>query len=128
MKVGDFIKTPRFRTVEIKGILTSEQAKKQGFTEPTHYEDLRYKILGKSISHNRMVFAAVITNKKDSASHDGGKGELTMNEITHVGNYWNDKSGRGDYILQNQWQIVLNFRFNRRRNTRLLGSCRRKRI
>lgn len=59
MNVGDRIYTPRFCTVIIKEILTPEEAYENGYTEPTHYKDSDYKILGKSTGLNHMVFAAV---------------------------------------------------------------------
>jgi len=69
MKAGDFIETPRFLMVKIKDVLTPEQARKQGFTEPTHYKDSRYKILGKNLGDNRMAFVAVILDREDSILH-----------------------------------------------------------
>lgn len=58
MKVGDHIYTPRFCTVRINEVFESEnEAIENGYTEPTHYRG-EYKILGKSIGMNRMVFAA----------------------------------------------------------------------
>lgn len=59
MKKGDYIFTPRFCTVKIEQVLSKEAAREHGFTEPTHYRDNQYEILGKSIGLNRMVFAAV---------------------------------------------------------------------
>jgi hypothetical protein len=58
MKKGDRVNTPRFLTVKIEDVLNPEQAREQGYTEPTHY-DGEYRILGKSTGLNRMVFAAV---------------------------------------------------------------------
>jgi hypothetical protein len=59
MKIGDFIRTPRFCTVKINEMFDSvKAARAEGYTEPTHYEG-EYEILGKHIGINRMVFAAV---------------------------------------------------------------------
>jgi len=63
MKKGDWVQTPRFCGVRIEDVLTPEQAREQGYTEPTHY-DGKYEILGKSTGLNRMVFAAVTTQIK----------------------------------------------------------------
>lgn len=59
MEKGNIIKTPRFLNVEIKEILLKDEAKKEGYTEPTHYVDNEYEIMGKHIGVNRMIFAAV---------------------------------------------------------------------
>ena len=60
MKKGDYIVTPRFCTVKIEKVCKSRNtAYKQGFIEPTHYENFEYDILGKHIGINRMIFAAV---------------------------------------------------------------------
>ena len=37
MEKGNIIKTPRFLNVEIKEILLKDEAKKEGYTEPTHF-------------------------------------------------------------------------------------------
>ena len=56
-KVGDKIETPRFLTVQIAETFDSvTEAYNAGFKEPTHYMG-EFKILGKSIDTNRMVFA-----------------------------------------------------------------------
>lgn len=58
---GDYVKTPRFMTVTISDVLTKDEARVQGFIEPTHYwDDPDYDILGKHTGINRMIFAAVI--------------------------------------------------------------------
>lgn len=63
MKKGDRIHTPRFLTVTIDRVLTREEARQQGFTEPTHYGgDSTYDVPGKITKPNHMIFAAV---KKD---------------------------------------------------------------
>lgn len=60
MTVGDRAMTPRFCTVKIEAVFTStKEARKNGYTEPTHYHKDGYTILGKSTSINHMVFAAV---------------------------------------------------------------------
>lgn len=64
MNQGDYIYTPRFCNVRISEVLSQEAAQDAGFTEPTHYEDGTYKILGKSIGYNRMIFAAVKKQNK----------------------------------------------------------------
>lgn len=59
MKIGDWIYTPRFCKVRIDEIFdTIAKAYKEGYTEPTHYIDTEYKILGKSLDGYHMVFAA----------------------------------------------------------------------
>lgn len=60
MKIGETIRTPRFCNVTISAIFSSEEnAQEDGFCEPTHYNNVDYKILGKHIDTNRMIFAAV---------------------------------------------------------------------
>ena len=63
MKKGDWVNTPRFLKVQIEDVLTPEQAREQGYTEPTHY-DGEYSILGKHTGINRMIFAAVCKDTK----------------------------------------------------------------
>ena len=58
MKKGDWVNTPRFLKVKIEDVLTPEQAREQGYTEPTHYQG-EYDIRGKHIGTNRMQFAAI---------------------------------------------------------------------
>lgn len=59
IKKGDYVRTPRFCTVQIETVFQNEEAaREQGYTEPTHYDDGAFGILGKSIGENRMVFAA----------------------------------------------------------------------
>ena len=59
IKVNDKIKTPRFLTVRISEIFeTVEEARQNGYYEPTYYLDDSITVLGKSIGVNRMVFAA----------------------------------------------------------------------
>jgi len=60
MKKGDRVYTPRFCTVRIEKVCRSERtARKQGYTEPTYYDNPDYAVLGKSIGLNRMIFAGV---------------------------------------------------------------------
>ncbi len=60
MKKGDYIRTPRFCTVQIaKTCRSLASARKQGFVEPTHYKDTMYEVYGKNIGTNRMIFAGV---------------------------------------------------------------------
>lgn len=60
IKKGDYIMTPRFCSVEIKKVFKSrDAARKQGYTEPTHYESYDYDILGKHTGPNMMIFAAI---------------------------------------------------------------------
>lgn len=63
MKKGDYVSTPRFCTVKIEDVFETEQdAKMNGYTEPTHYKyqySDGYDILGKHTDLNRMNFAAV---------------------------------------------------------------------
>jgi hypothetical protein len=59
IKAGDYVKTPRFLRVEIQKVFKSEaNARKQGYTEPTHYDNDKYGIAGKHKGTNRMEFAA----------------------------------------------------------------------
>ena len=61
MKIGDYIDTPRFCKVKIEKVFGCEAtARKFGFTEPTHYKDGKYGILGKHTGPNQMIFAAYI--------------------------------------------------------------------
>lgn len=59
MKKGDYVYTPRFCTVRINEVYdTREEAAKNGYTEPTHYNG-DYEILGKSLDMYHMKFAAI---------------------------------------------------------------------
>ena len=59
LKKGQYVLTPRFCTVKIDKVFRSrENAAKAGYTEPTHYRDDDYGVVGKSIGINRMTFAA----------------------------------------------------------------------
>lgn len=59
MKIGDYVRTPRFLNVKIsKMFQTENEARKNGFTETTHYwNDPEYGVLGKMTDLNQMVFA-----------------------------------------------------------------------
>lgn len=60
MKKGDWVNTPRFCAVQVEKIFKkAETARKQGFCEPTHYNDWQYDIWGKHTGKNTMVFAAI---------------------------------------------------------------------
>lgn len=60
IKQGDYVKTPRFLNVRIEKVFNNEaEARKEGYKEASHYEDERYKIEGKHIGENRMLFAAI---------------------------------------------------------------------
>lgn len=62
MKIGDFVYTPRFCTVQIKEIFASEaEARAAGYREPTYYSG-EYIILGKSLDMYHMEFAAIPKN------------------------------------------------------------------
>lgn len=59
MKIGDIIYTPRFCTVRIKEIFENkEAARKNGYEEPTYYDDPEWGIVGKSLDMYHMAFAA----------------------------------------------------------------------
>ena len=59
MKKGDLVMTPRFCTVRIEKVFRSrENALKAGFTEPTHFKDYEYDVVGKSLDLYHMEFAA----------------------------------------------------------------------
>jgi starvation-inducible outer membrane lipoprotein len=60
MKKGDYIYTPRFCSCKIAEIYEDrDTARRDGFTEPTHYEGSEYDIKGKSTGINHMIFAAI---------------------------------------------------------------------
>ncbi|MEG1884522.1 MAG: hypothetical protein RR224_12525 [Clostridia bacterium] len=59
MKKGDWIDTPRFCKVQLDKVFQNEaNAKKAGYTEPTHTRITGYEIVGKSIDMYHMTFAA----------------------------------------------------------------------
>lgn len=59
MKKGDYVNTPRFLRVRIEHVFSTEKkAREQGYTEPTHFIDDDYGILGKSLDLYHMKFAA----------------------------------------------------------------------
>ena len=59
LKPGDVVRTPRFLNVQIKEIFDSaDMARAAGYTEPTHFVDETYEILGRSLDMYHMVFAA----------------------------------------------------------------------
>ena len=63
MKKGDFIHTPRFSRVEITKVFKNEgNARQAGFTEPTHYRDWKYGVLGKHTGPDTMIFAGYRKN------------------------------------------------------------------
>ena len=56
---GDIIRTPRFLNVKIEEVFESpEKARAAGYTEPTHFADEHYEVLGKSLDMYHMAFAA----------------------------------------------------------------------
>lgn len=60
MKTNERIYTPRFATVTVEKIFESKkEARQEGYTEPTYYNENGYTILGKSTGWNEMVFAGV---------------------------------------------------------------------
>lgn len=53
--------TPRFCNVTLEAVYgTEKELRAAGYTEPTHYQNDRYVIRGKSTGFNRMVFAAAV--------------------------------------------------------------------
>jgi hypothetical protein len=59
MERGEFVWTPRFCSVGINAVYSSEQELRDaGFTEPTGYKSDDYVVLGKSTGLNMMSFAA----------------------------------------------------------------------
>lgn len=59
MKKGDRVYTPRFCTVKLDKVFRNEaNARKAGYTEPTHTDIDGYGILGKTIDAYHMTFAA----------------------------------------------------------------------
>lgn len=64
MEINDIIYTPRFCSVRIDAIYENiADARKDGYTEPTHYHKDGYTILGKNTSPNHMVFAGAKESK-----------------------------------------------------------------
>lgn len=60
VKKGDMVSTPRFCTVKIEEVFTTtEEARKNGYTEPTHYRG-DFEVLGKSLDVYHMEFAAAL--------------------------------------------------------------------
>lgn len=60
VSVGDYIETPRFLRARIEDVFYSlEAAEKAGYTEPTHFRNDFYEVLGRSVGSNCMEFAAV---------------------------------------------------------------------
>jgi hypothetical protein len=60
MKTGDRVYTPRFCTVTIEKVFESaEEARREDYTEPTHYYENGYTVLGWCYEMNHMKFAAV---------------------------------------------------------------------
>jgi len=60
MKIGEYIKTPRFGEVKIKAMFFDKvEAWNSGYTEPTNFRDSEYFVRGKHIGENRMIFAAI---------------------------------------------------------------------
>lgn len=60
MKIGEYINTPRFLKVKIAAIYERKNiARLDGYTEPTHYDNSEWDILGKHTGVNQMIFAAV---------------------------------------------------------------------
>ena len=58
IKIGDYIRTPRFCTVRISALFaTAEMMREAGFTEPTYFDGAAV-ICGKSEGENKMIFAA----------------------------------------------------------------------
>lgn len=61
LEAGDRVYTPRFCSVILEAVYgTEEELYAAGYTEPTHYQNDRYIIRGKSTGFNRMVFAAAV--------------------------------------------------------------------
>ena len=59
IKVGDYVYTPRFCTVQISKVFESEkEARSCGYREPTYYKG-NHVILGKVLDLNCMEFAAI---------------------------------------------------------------------
>ncbi|MDE7244204.1 MAG: hypothetical protein K2O18_09550 [Oscillospiraceae bacterium] len=59
IKVGDYVYTPRFCTVQISQVFASEkEARSCGYREPTYYEG-GHVILGKVLDSCHMEFAAI---------------------------------------------------------------------
>ena len=58
---GDWIDTPRFCTVKIQHVYSDREAAiADGYTEPTHYVNPNYEVLGKHTGTNMMQFAAAV--------------------------------------------------------------------
>lgn len=60
MTIGMKVSTSRFGTVTIKRVFYNmDQARFEGYTEPTHHHEISWEVLGKTTSENHMEFAAV---------------------------------------------------------------------
>ena len=58
MVKGEYVNTPRFCQVYIQEVFDTESdARRAGYTEPTHYENNFYGVLGKSMDMYHMKFA-----------------------------------------------------------------------
>ena len=59
MKIGDYVDTPRFLTVQLERVFPSvDAAMAAGYTETTHYQGADWAILGKPIDLYHTTFAA----------------------------------------------------------------------
>lgn len=102
MEIGSYVRTPRFLEVRIKEVFESpEEARKHGFTEPTHYEDEQYDVLGKSIGLNRMIFAGV----KKSVVHQVMIKREGANNFVPVGDFKILETAQDilDYYQEQPW-------------------------
>ena len=60
INIGDKVYTPRFCTVQIKEVFDNRAAAyESGFSEPTHYHQNGWGVLGKTLDIYHMEFAAV---------------------------------------------------------------------
>lgn len=67
LEAGDRVYTPRFCNVTLEAVYgTEKELRAAGYTEPTHYQNDRYVIRGKSTGFNRMVFAAAVSLTKSA--------------------------------------------------------------
>jgi hypothetical protein len=60
MQIGDYVETPRFLRVKIEEVFENKEAAYEAkYTEPTHYKNPDWDILGWVYEPNHMKFAAV---------------------------------------------------------------------
>lgn len=105
---GDYVHTPRFLNVKVQEVFSSaEDLKRAGYTEPTHFNDKDFEVLGKSLGENRMEFAAgrkrpnvifAVISARRYAPEDTTK-------LSFDGLFWDEESAR-QYILKDMADTI----------------------